>query len=191
MITVTTPGSARLATAADLQALIVGLSEIDANALIDQASVMIASNCARVLHEQAVSETWRNVSGGPLLPSRWPIGSIASVVVDGVTLDPADYEVDGTFVYRLSNDAIIGWRAQKVVMTYTGGYPANAIPADLKRACLDLCVNLHASQGRDMTLRSVNVPDVEQVSYRDNANGGGLIPDHVMAVISLYKEWRL
>lgn len=191
MITITTPGSSRLATAAELRAILTDLDDNGANLLIDQASALIASHCARTLHEQTVVETWRDVSCGALLPSLWPVGLITSVVVDGVTLDAADFEVDGTFLYRLSNDVRIWWRSAKVVVTYTGGYPSDAIPADLKRACLDLCVNLHASQGRDMTLRSVNVPDVEQVSYRDNDNGGGLIPDHVMAVIGLYKEWRL
>lgn len=191
MINVTDAGSPQLATVAELQALIGGLDEAAANMLLDEASATIASGCSRVLHEQTVVETWRAVGNGSLLPSRWPIGSIASVVVDGETLEASDYEVDGTFVYRLSNDKRVGWCASKVVMTYTGGYPANAIPADLKRACLDLAVNLYSTQGRDMTLRSVNIPDIENVSYRDVGNGGGIVPDHVMAVISQYKEWRL
>lgn len=189
MITIHTPGNARLVSPAQVQAMIPGMTELAANALIDQASSLIASETRRVLHRQEVTETWRDVSCAGLMLSRWPVASVVSVIEDGVTLAATDHEVDGSFLHRLSGDRRTGWRAAKIQVRYQGGY--DPIPADLQRACIDLCVNMNAAAGRDMTIRSVSIPDVENVSYRDEANGGGLIPEHVASIIALYRDVML
>jgi hypothetical protein len=80
----------------------------------------------------------------------------------------------------------MAWYGSKVAIRYRGGY--DPIPSDLQRACVDLCVNLNATTGRDMTLRSVNIPDVETISYRDDGNGGGVMPVHVAGTVGMYRE---
>lgn len=189
MITVETAGESRLATATSLKAILTSLSDAAANTLIDQASALIASRAGRVLHSEVVSQTWRDANTAALCPARWPVSSIAAVTVDGAALEATDYEDDGNRIFRLASDARTRWGGSKIIVQYTGGYAP--IPADLQRACLDLCVNLHETEGRDQTLRSENVPGVLSQSFRDPGKGGGIVPDHVQGVIDCYREVRL
>ncbi len=182
-------GESKLISRAELKAVLSSLSDEVADRLIDEASAMIAQNAGRVLHAQEVTEVLRCVCTDRLVLARWPVTAITSVTEGATLVDPADYETDGTLVFRLSNDVRVAWRIAKLTVRYTGGY--ETVPADLKRACLDLCVNLNAMQGRDSTVRSQSVPDVESVSYRDLANGGGLMPEHVMKLIDPYRSIRL
>ena len=186
LITVHDAGSSRLASAADVQGVVEGLSDSAANALIDEASALIAAHCGRVLHQQDVTEVFRQIRSATLRPSRWPVTSVTSIDVDGVALGTGDWETDGPFLYRLSNDCRGIWRGTKITIRYTGGYAA--IPADLKRACIDLCVNLDATSGRDSTVRSEMIPDVRSVSYRDVANGGGALSEPILRALAPYRE---
>lgn len=190
MLTIITPAAnKRLASAADLVALVPGMTTQQAEKLLDQSGAMIEAECRRVLVSEMVKETLRDVCASMIMLERWPVASITSVVVDGVTLAGTDHEVDGSRLFRLSGDARIAWVGAKIEITYVGGY--SIIPADLARASLDLAVNLNASQGRDTSVRSINIPDVEQVSYRDDGNGGGLISGSISAVIDAYRDYRL
>jgi hypothetical protein len=182
-------GESKLISRAELQAVLSSLSDEVADRLIDEASAMIGQYAGRVLHAQDVTEVLRNVCTDRLVLARWPVTAIASVTEGTTLVEAADYEFDGTLVYRLSNDVRVAWRVAKLTVRYTGGY--TPIPADLKRACLDLCVNLNAMEGRDASVRSQSIPDVESISYRDLANGGGLMPDHVAKLIDPYREIRL
>ena len=188
MITIHSAGNARLIGTV-LQSTIDCLSADEASQLIDEASAMIASYTGRVLQRQEVTQTWRDVCVQRIMVRRWPVADIVSVVVDGETLDPAEYEHDGQFIYRLTDDRRMAWYGSKIAIRYRGGY--DPIPADLQRACLDLCVNLHATRGRDLTLRSVNIPDVETISFRDEGNGGGVMPAQVVSTLGMYREISL
>jgi hypothetical protein len=141
-----------------------------------------------VLRRETVSETWRGARHSLML-ERYPVGTITSVTVDGVLAPATDYELDGSFLYRLCDDERVAWTGAKSIVVYAGGY--NPIPADLSRACLDLAVNLSAVSGRDSTIRSVNIADVESVSFRDEANGGGVKSQSVIEALNLYRDYRL
>lgn len=186
MIKIHTAGSPRLVTAAQLQTLVSELSETQANALIDTASTKIANETRRTLYRQEVTETFRNVCKDQIRLDRTPIAEIVSVIVDGVAVLPADYEHDESCLYRLSNDQGMAWRGAKIAVRYRGAF--DVIPLDIQRACLDLCVSLHNTQGRDLTVRSINIPDVETVSFREDSNGGGVIPTHVADIITQYRR---
>lgn len=182
-------GESKLISRADLKSVLSTLADEVADRLIDEASAMIGQYTGRVLHAQDVTEMLRNVCTDRLVLARWPVTEIVSVTEGTTLVDAADYETDGTLFYRLSNDVRVAWRVAKLTVRYTGGYAT--VPADLKRACLDLCVNLNAMEGRDASVRSQSIPDVESISYRDLANGGWLMPDHVMKLIDPYREIRL
>lgn len=133
-------------------------------ALIDGASAAIASHCRRVLAEETVQEVWRSVYQGPdapLILARVPVSAVASVAVDGATLDGADYEIDPAsgLLWRLADDARAWWSAAKVTVTYTAGYrvPDQAnptLPEDISRAAVLAVSAWHLGQGRDPMLRS-------------------------------------
>lgn len=190
MLTVVTPASSRrLATAAELQSAIAGLSEADANKLLDQAGAAIESYCGRVLVSEVVDETFRDEWSDGLVMTRWPITAITSVVQDGTTLTGADYELDGTVLRRLTGDRRDYWRADKIVVRYTAGYAT--IPADLSRACLTLATAIQSGIGRDAAVRSLSIPDVITTSFFDPGNGGGVIPEAVRTLVDPYREMRL
>jgi len=112
--------------------------------------------------------------------------TISSVVVDGVTLDTDEYEVDGSLLYRLTDDARECWAPGKVVITYAAGYtlPAGA-PSDLARACILLIGSAYAGRGRDPALRSERILDVIDTSYFDPnkaATASGLPADVDMLI---------
>lgn len=182
-------GQSRLVTAAQVQAVLPSLSEAAAHGLIDEASAMLAAYTSRTLHSQEVTERFRSVCRTVLVPVRWPVTAVASLTVDGIGLDAADYEFDGPFVYRLDGGARSVWRANLIEMRYTGGF--DPIPFDLQRACIDLCVSIHAMTGRDTSIRSETIPDVRSVSFRDLDRGGGLMPGHVMDLAAPYRELRV
>lgn len=186
MITIDTPGNSRLIAATTVTAVLTTVDEAAANALIDEASAIIATYTRRVLYSEQVTQTLRSVCTSKLALARWPISSLDAITEDGTALMADDFETDTTFVYRLSNDSRVHWWASKLVVQFTAGYAT--IPADIQRACLDLCINLHAQKGRDTSIRSINVPDVEAISYRDMANGGGLVSDHVGRLLDPYRR---
>lgn len=196
MLTVVSAASNyRLATRAAVQAAIAGLSNDAADALLDTASATIAGYCRRVFVAETVRETFRFLSsprGHRLLRlARYPVQSVSSVTIDGIALTTFEFETGSGSLYRLESDERVCWHGRKIVVDYVGGFPADAVPADLAHACVTLCVAMHAAVGRDPTVRSENVPDVGSVSYRDPDNGGGAIPEAVRSLIDGYREVSL
>ena len=189
MITIHDAGTSRFADPEILRAYVPGLDSGKACAAVDQASAMIARLTGRVLQRQDVSETWRIVNGDRLMTSRYPIASITSITVDDTLLTADEFEVDNSFIYRLVDDTRTRWNAAKITVRYLSGY--DPIPDDIVRATLDLAANLNATAGRDTTMRGITIPDIETVSYRDESNGGSVLPETARAVIDSYRDYRL
>lgn len=194
MLSILVPAtSSRLTTldAVKRELSIAGTSE-DARLLayIDQASIAIADYLGRPLGEETVVETLRlPASSEVIMLSRWPVSAVTSIVEDGTTLAAADYEIDRSFVYRLSDDERIRWPAVKVVLTYVAGYALpDGVPAAIERAATQLVVAMSASRGRDPALRSESVEGVGSQSWLDPRNGGGPLPDGVVALLNPYRE---
>lgn len=159
-------------------------------AYIDQASAVIADYLGRPLGRETVAETLRlSASSEVIMLSRWPVVSVTSVVEDGATLAATDYEIDRSFAYRLFDDERARWPAVKVVLTYVAGYdlPDGVAPA-IERAATQLIVAMNASRGRDPSLRSESVEGIGSQSWLDPHNGGGPLPDGVVALLNPYRE---
>src|SRR6185312_9914823 len=118
--------------------------------LVASASANIEQYCNRTFAQAAYTET-RNGNGGDRISVRqYPIASVQSVTVDGLTVPIASNAVSDGVVF--SDDAIYirnrgrpGYPAapwcfargvQNVVLQYTAGY--QTIPADLNQACVEL-----------------------------------------------------
>jgi hypothetical protein len=167
---------------------------------IRQASDAIAAFCRRPesFGRATYAQTWRAAySGecaGALILARDLAPSIVSVVEDGVTLDAADYLLDGSLLRRLSNDSPTEWLAAKIVVTYQAGYTLlTDLPYDVERSCLDLVVRAQQARGRDPGLRSERILDVIAQSW-DTPGGDGFkdgLPRDVAERLSPYIRWAV
>jgi hypothetical protein len=169
---------------------------------ISQASAAAAAFCGRVLVEETVSEQIRmfpRVDSASLVNTpdrikltRRPVSAISSVVEDGVTLTiGTDFELDpGTGrLSRLSDDEQIAWHFRKLVVGYTAGYAADAIPADLQAAVIDIIQGLWSSFARDPFIKREVVPGAYDVTFQDQSGYGltdyqcGLLAPYVSVAI--------
>lgn len=157
---------------------------------IDQASAVIADYLGRTIARETVIETLRiQPAADAILLRRWPVISIASVLEDGVTLLASEYERDDSRLYRLQDDERARWPAVKIVITYTAGYDLPAgVPAAVERAALQLVTSMQAARARDPSLRSESIEGIGAQSWLDPRNGGGPLPDGVVALLNPYRE---
>lgn len=95
-------------------------------AAVRQASAAFRSRTRQIITAVSADQERHNGTPSPMLLLRQaPVTQIVSVVVDGVTLDASDYEVDmeGARLKRVSG----GWDAPLggIVVTYDHGYAAD------------------------------------------------------------------
>lgn len=163
------------------------------DAYIRQASDAIVGAINVDLAAATVAETFRRNRRGVLCGlrssrddkltlARMPIVSISSVVEDGTTLDPSEYELESAdfgLLLRLRDGFLSTWSASTVVVTYTAGYDLpNSAPALLQRACALLVAQYKASASRDPTVRSESTDGLGSTSWFDGAGDrGGLSPE--------------
>lgn len=144
-------------------------------ALIAQASAAIESYCNRQFGHRTVTDTLRNrARREALVLSVIPVTGVTAVTESGTALEASDYELDSAksgLLFRLdSNDNLTCWAAAKIVIGYTAGYilpgtdGAN-LPADVERACIDLCVRTYHATGRDAALTSEELPGVIKQTF--------------------------
>jgi hypothetical protein len=188
---------------------------------IRESSGYIATWCNRVFGIEQVSETWRGSERhhmhnwhfghgypsssvpDPLMPRRYPIVTIDSVVEDeGTTLAPTDYEYDAERgrLWRLSGgtsdtgEACLGtrvhWFAAKVVVTYSGGYDVpRSQPYQLEQACLAMLKNRNDSLTRDRMQRSQIIPGVLQEEWWNPAMPGQPgMPPEIAEILAPFRE---
>ena len=129
---------APLATAADLSARGISVDNVEAvEALLAAASAAVRDAAGAPISDQTSTVTlWTEASRRIELPAR-PVRSVASVILDGVTLVAnTDYVVRGSSLWRDCQ-----WQAQgdvpsSLVVTFTHGLAE--VPADI----VDLVCNL-------------------------------------------------
>lgn len=161
--------------------------------LIEEASGMISAWCNRDgFGREVVRQTERLTDPRASIVLARDIGvSITSVVEDGVTIASTDYEVAGSLLYRLRDDARSTWKAGKVVIEYAAGIvlPTD-VPRGLERACLDLIQRLHPLVGRDTTVKSESVEGVGSISYVNGSGSAdvGTLPPDRLAVLERLKR---
>lgn len=164
--------------------LLIPGAENDAliEAAINVASAACEKYCERLFRERTVTERVEGRCGEKLPLYAVPIKASAavSVTVDGVVQtvwrsesdgSPADFDVIARpyFLHR-----VIGWRPAtsnpyNVLLSYTGGYPANAIPAEVQQACLYVVQKVFRDGQRQLAeVAQVNTP-MGGVTLLDNA----------------------
>lgn len=154
---------------------------------IRHASATCVNYCRRQLRQETITET---VEFEPcdkpvdlIVLDRKPV-VVASVTIgdDDVLVVDEDYRVDearGT-IARLSSGAPAGWSWPAIRMlgggwssgvttvVYTGGFPSlAAVDEGVERACIQIMKSFYYGTAQDPRIRSVNVPDVDSVTYGD------------------------
>ena len=61
------------------------------------------------------------------------------------------------------------------------------LPADIRRACIQLVASLYGARGRDLMVRSESAQDVGQVSYLDPRAGMEALPPQVAGLLAPYR----
>ena len=165
--------------------------------LITSASTLIRQKIERNLEAASYTET-RNGNGGDRMVLRnTPINSIASVVVDRVSVPQSDgvtagWTNDSTTVYMvdrhllpiaiypyLSGGFAFNRGYQNITISYNGGF--QVVPLDLKQAALELVTQkFNRSKHSDQRSQSIGG---EVISYSEKE-----MPDEVMLVINRYRQ---
>ncbi len=111
------------------------------SSLITRASQLMESACSQSLKSKSIVESFDGSGGFRQFVSASPIISVASVVIDGISIPFAGTSVSAAG-YRIGREHIIRNLEQfpvgisNVVISYTAGYAT--VPADLEQACIHL-----------------------------------------------------
>lgn len=131
----------------------------------------------------------------------WPVTAVALVQVNGQTIPPIPappiqpLPPNGTIVFTAFNALsqagytftptqliIRGWPIPRlgasVILQYTAGYPATAIPAAITQACIEHVAHLYRERGR-IGEQSKHLGDGSTVTYRASS-----MPNHVKTKLS-------
>jgi hypothetical protein len=211
MITVTAPASdLALLDPAELRAAVGAVDgSLDAALAVvgRRAAARIMTECGiasdgvhpPTLLSEELEETLYLVSRREkLLLSRRFISEIASVVEDGVLLEPGEYQLhaEAGMLTRLRSDFPGCWRCSKVVVTYTAGFAADSIPEDLKAAAASLVQANYFEGSRDPLVKSETneIPGV-LTERRDYWVGGipqsgsaGPVPETVAGLLRRFRN---
>ena len=185
MLRVITPAESSDLTTLDAAKAELGVtdsaSDIAIGALIRRASAAIADYTGHVWGREGLEQTERlKCSRKAIVLDRSLALAVSAVVADGVTLETADWEVDGPLLYRLTSDGRADWCASKVVVTYQAGYVLpDDVPGGVEQACLLTIVAWRAARGRDPLLRSDSSEGVGASSWVATDATGALPPQAV------------
>ena len=149
----------------------------------------------RVHHSRYLARRLDSERTQYLILSRRPISGITSVIQDGVTLDPAEYEVDGAGALKhLSSDRPTDWNGNKVVVTYTAGWllPGQSgrnLPPDIESAAIGLVKTAMFSRKRDPNIKQENIPGVLEVNYFfRNPEPGAPLPEEIAQKLNRHRQ---
>jgi hypothetical protein len=192
--TVTTPATDRsLLTLAELRAA-AGISDSSKDAelttLGNRIAASIASAClvARsgavppTLRLETITETFRVRScGGPLMLSRSPVVSIASITEGLSALSASDYDNDNGRLTRLSSDVVSSWASGLVTVVYDAGW--STVPDDLKLAAVKFVQAETQQDGRDPMLKSKTIEGVSSYEWWVDPTKDSVVPGDVMDIL--------
>lgn len=208
-----------LTTVARFQAIsriaVASGDEIAFDMMLQQASAAIAQFTNRTLAQETVEESFfpardaypYQLPGGmsDLMLTRWPVSSVASVVVgpddssQELTLgtDFLVRKASGKLVRLGSGGYPVPWLPVKTVVTYTAGYtlpgwplPSGSVatlPADIEDACIRLLTGRAQNRDRDPLLKSENIPDVGERVYWIPATATGNISPEIADLLDNYR----
>jgi len=126
--------------------------------LVSQASDYILTELRRVIVSTPLTEKYNGRSTPRLTLRKWPIISVASVLIDGVAVPASSgVTVNGWYQSGDREIALRGYAFTKgygnVIVTYTAGYAT--VPVRFERACEATCLRWHRELDRIGQLSAV------------------------------------
>lgn len=181
-----------------------GLDSKTVENLIDSVSESFEWHCQRVFLSHAVVEKVAGNGRQELQPSAWPIADSPAPIVkiDDVVItdfeitdegpkDPARYFFRETgwpkasYIHSdLTGDPIAGKGKRNIVLEYTGGF--SAVPADLKRACIEEVISQANAGSRDDNLKAEKTPGGWDQEFFDPRGQGSAFSVRTRAVLRRY-----
>lgn len=169
---------------------------------IDEASDDIEAALGfRVVQEAVVQTFWHEQYDSipdRLLLDRTPVAAIASVALDGVTIDGSLYRIEPKtgelFAMDSAGYPCVWSFCKDAVVTYTGGYilpdaSGRNLPKGIEGACIDLVSSFWAAKGRDPAVKSEEIAGVISKQYWVGAVGeDGELPPSVVAKLAPYRR---
>lgn len=163
---------------------------------IRQATGAINKACGRPFALEKVSERFLFDSCEQtemLVLNRRPVVPPIETITEGTTILAGDkfdlFDPEHGLLLRAPPPWIAS-ASPGLVIVYTGGYALlDSLPDEIELACLKLATDYYRSEGRDTTVQSVNVPDVEAVTYGGataDAAAMGPLPDEVRGLLRPY-----
>lgn len=125
------------------------------NALVSNVSAAVEAYCNRTFASASYTETRNGGCGPKLFLANGPVTAVASVTVDGQTVNPAPDALSGGFVFDSNVVYIrpggIGPQEfrkgiQNVVVQYTAGFAS--IPLDVNQATVLWIASIYAKRNR-------------------------------------------
>jgi len=198
MLTIPSPNTDRtLLTIAELRAAagVSGTSrDTELTALGGYIGAVIASACgvARVgaipptLRLESVVETFYcggTHSRDALQLARLPVAAITTVTESTSTLSAADYQLDGTMLYRMSSTRRSCWHFGPVVVAYNAGWAV--VPDDLKYAAIKFVQSALVQGGRDPMLKRKVTVGVSEYEWWVDPSKDSVVPAEVMEILNM------
>ena len=128
-----------------------------------------------------------------ILPWRVPVTAIASIVENGITLAPGDYQLEpmSALIWRMIAGMRTNWAISFVVVTYTAGWDLTGteLPSDIAGAALALVKSSWFGRLRDPLIKSEDVPGVGSTQWWVGSTGGdaGSLPQEVVDSLAPYR----
>ena len=128
-----------------------------------------------------------------ILPWRIPVTAIASIVENGVTLAPADYQLEpmSALIWRISAGMRTNWAISSIAVTFTAGWDlaGTELPSEIAGAALSLVKASWFGRLRDPLIKSEDIPGVGSTQWWVGSTGGdvGSLPQDVVDSLAPYR----
>lgn len=204
MLTITTTATdTSLLTIAELRAA-AGATDASHDTELQTVGARVSATIARLcqvrdvpptpptLREETLTQVFRQYSGADELTlARRPVTSITSVVVDDVTLETTEYELDvaAGLLYRLCDDYRTPWTGAKATIVFVAGW--STVPDDLKLAASKMVTDIYTTASRDPNLKRHRIEGVGEREYWVSPSSDPLVSQEVMELLTPYVNWRL
>lgn len=166
------------AVRAEAGAAAAGLDDPAIQALIDQASGLVAEYCNRVFAREVVEETVDD-GFGIIVLTRMPVVEIDTI--NGIAFAEAGYRIDkGAGILRPAAGARSRCdRAAPVVVVYTAGFAlpgedGRNLPVSVERATALVAATILGNRQRDILVKSESVEGVGRTDYWIPGHGSSL-----------------
>ncbi len=169
-------GAANLALHSDEQATV--------NALITAVTFAISKYCRRNFDEQTYEERYTGEGETKLLLRHFPIISVASITVDDVAVDAADYIIDAARGWLFRS---CGWHSLDygIEIEYDAGW--SSVPEDIQEACAAWVAALYWQTKKNPFLMNTFSATTGNTYSALKEN----MPNHVKTILDPYRDRKI